>query len=298
MLRARRLPGARQCSRTFRRLWACTSISMRWNARQPHTACRTAIKAIPPTPAAAMAAHGLLAAAARRTRLVLLFTSAPVQRLRQYRPTRANLGQPSPAPPCASAIPVTPCATARWPWTASWACPGGAAIAVALCAADCAFSSRRFPTCIRNDTIVAAPHDSRPETSQTLYLRLQGQRVLRRAPDRLTLRASISLFRLASNRAFKEPTWLRATISAWRHSSARASAAAARATSRLIPQTPLVRVCCQLGRGQRPGHVGLLDPRQLTANILHMHHHAQNDSAIPALLPDPHSSFFIATRQQ
>ena len=45
-------------------------------------------------------------------------------------------------------------------------------------------------------------------------------------------RASINLFRLASNRALKEPTWLRATTSAWRHSSARASAAVVRTTSR------------------------------------------------------------------
>ena len=134
---------------------------------------------------------------------------------------------------------------------------------------------------------------------QTLYLRLQGQRVLRRAPDRLSFFAGLDQLVSIGFEQSLQGTNLAARDDLRLAPLIGAGFGGLRARHLpLIPQTPLVRVCCQLGRGQRPGHVGLLDPRQLTANILHMHHHAQNDSAIPALLPDPHSSFFIATRQQ
>ena len=244
-----------------------------------------------------MAAHpGLLAAAARRTRLGLLLTPATVQRLRQYRPAREPRPTPSPAPPCAAAIPATTCATARWPWTASWACPGGA-----LCAADCAavHSPRAGPrlayatTPSRRCNAFAVPHESRPATSSDAVPPPAG--TTRPSPCAGSPRSFLAGLDQLVSIGFKQSlqgtsTWLRATTSAWRHSSARASAAVVRTTS---PHTANATregppsTWPQAATRAR----GLLAPRQLAVNILHMHHHEQNDSAIPALLRTPIAVF-------
>ena len=359
--------------RRIRRLWACTSISMIVVERSPLATyglpqpsesvadaggpfssrwlCECTSSGVPPTPAAglrpSMAAHpGLLAAAARRTRLGLLLTPATVTATstvppgsRQPRPT------PSPAPPCAAAIPATTCATARWLWTASWACRLGARFAQ-LTAQPCILRAQvpDLHTQRHHRATLSRFHMSRgQQLRQTLYLRLQGQRVLRRTPDRLGFLAGLDqlvsigfkpdgglkdmmarvtmLAMHKDGQSVKEPTaWLGCDTSAVAPLFGAGFGSRRAHHLPLIPQTPLVRVLRQPGRRQRPEPVGLLAPRQLAVNILHMHHHEQNDSAIPALLQliedwtaryhitpllietfveTPHTgSFFIVTRQE
>ena len=228
-VRARRLPGASQRSRAPR-LWACGLNARHWS----HTACRSrhtrtprlaasALQVVPPTPAAACA-HGRAPRAAgrglRRMRLGLLLTPAAVQRLRQFAPTSAN---------AVSSAAVRFCDTCND--LRNRACPGqrlGRALGAPRSPqADCA--AARSPRAGPRLAYATTP-------SCNAFAWVAASNFVRRCTSACRDNASPhplggACFGLASNRAFKEHTWLRATISAWRQS-ARASAASARATSR------------------------------------------------------------------
>ena len=316
-VRARRLPGASQrsrtpdasCGRWIRRLWACTSISMivvnfspghirraaaathaRLGWRRVH--CRKSFLQRRPR-LAPMAAHpGLLAAAARRMRLGLLLTPAAVQRLRQYRPARANLGQrPSPAPPCAAAIPATTCATARWPWTASWACPGGAAIAVERLAQLTAqprvllaqvpdlHTQRHHRATLSGSTWVAASNFVRRCTSAC---RDNASFAVRRIAS-VSLRASISAIGFEQSLATNCPSCARQI--AWRHWTG--AGYRHRARHLLIANTTRARPPRSLAAGSYQASGS--DPCSAHRSYVDCHDpvhkqydHARNDSAIPA----------------
>ena len=139
------------------------------------------------------------------------------------RPSR----QPSsPAPPCAAAIPATTCATARWLWQRLGRALGAR---FQLTAQPCILRAQ-VPDLHRNDTWTFRGSTVAASNCQTLYLRLQGQRVLRRTPDRLGFLAGLDQLVSIGFKQSLKGTHLAA--SAWRHSSARASAAVVRTTSR------------------------------------------------------------------
>ena len=134
-------------------------------------------------------------------------------------------------------------------------CPGGAAIAAAPCAADCAAarSPRAGPRLAYATTpscnAFAVPHGSRPATSSDA---VQGQRVLRRAPDRLGFLAGLNQLVSIGFEQSLQGTNLAARDDLRLAPLIGAGFGGLRARHLpLIPQTPLVRVRRQPGRGQR-----------------------------------------------